>query len=175
MQSTWWSRGLSDTLATQIGSAMSTVTASMKEMTAVFEKQQRRLQVHSSSEDTCMVGALASHPCSQGGAEGKASLSLGGAASSHPCSEGGTPVPSSGRSAHSLEKWGTRGDLHIRGVDSDDSPSKHSVLSLEAGDVDEFDLAVQKLTTQKPIPGSPQPPPLGTPLMDNMYSKYMDE
>ena len=86
-----------------------------------------------------------------------------------------TPVPSSGRSAHSLEKWGTRGDLHLQGVDSDDSPSKHSVLSLEAGDVDEFDLAVQKLTTQTTIPGSPQPPPLGTPLMDNMYSKYMDD
>ena len=45
---------------------------------------------------------------------------------------------------------------------------------MEAGDVDEFDLAVQKLTTQKNT-GSPQPPPLGTSLMDNMYSKYMDE
>ena len=125
---------LGDTLATE----MSTVAASMKEMTAAFEKQQRHLQVHSSSEDTCMVGAFASRPCSQGGAEGKASLSFGGAASSHPCSEGGTPhdfknhgcqsppktpVPSSGRSAHSLEKWGTRGDLHLQGVDSDDSPS----------------------------------------------------
>ena len=54
---------LGDTLATRIGSAMSTVAASMKEMTAAFEKQQRRLQVHS-SEDTCMVGALASRPCS---------------------------------------------------------------------------------------------------------------
>ena len=181
---------LGDTLDTRIGSAMSTVAASMKEMTAAFEKQQRRLQVHSSSEDTCMVGALASRPCSQGGADGTASLSFGGAASSHPCSEGGTlydfknhgcqsppksPVPSCGRSVHSLEKWGTRGDLHLQGVDSDDSPSKHSVLSLEAGDVDEFDLAVRKMTTQKTIPGSPQPPPLGTPLMDNMYSTYMDE
>ena len=31
---------LGDALATQIGSAMSTVAASMKEMTAAFEKQQ---------------------------------------------------------------------------------------------------------------------------------------
>ena len=75
---------LGDTLATRIGSAMSTVAASMKEMTADFEKQQRCLQVH-------------------------------------------------------------------------------------------FDLAVRKMITQKTIPGSPQPPPLGTPLMDNMYSTYMDE
>ena len=82
---------LGDTLATQIGSAMSTIAASMKEMTAAFGKQQRHLQVHSSSEDTCMVSALASRPCSQGGAEGKASLSFGGAASLYPCSEGGTP------------------------------------------------------------------------------------
>ena len=73
---------LGDALTTQIGSIISTVAASMKEMTAAFEKQQRHLQVHSSSEDTCMVGALASRPCSQGGAEGKASLSFGGAASS---------------------------------------------------------------------------------------------
>ena len=162
----------------------------MEEMTAAFEKQQRHLQVHSSSEDTCMVGALASRPCPQGDTEGKASSSFEGAASSHPCSEGDTPydfknhgcqsppkspVPSSGRSAHSLKKWGTRGDLHLQGVDSDDSPSKHSVQRLEAGDVDEFDLAVRKMTTQKIIPGSPKPPPLGTPLMDNVYSKYMDE
>ena len=63
----------------------------LKETTVAFEKQQRHLQVHSSSEDTCLVGALASRPCSQGGAGGMASLSFGKAASSHPCSEGGTP------------------------------------------------------------------------------------
>ena len=38
-------RRLGDTLATRIGSAMSTIAASMKEMTAAFEKQQRHLQV----------------------------------------------------------------------------------------------------------------------------------
>ena len=55
------------------------------------------------------------------------------------------------------------------------TPLLSTILRLEAGGVDEFDLAVRKMITQKTIPGSPQPPPLGTPLMDNMYSTYMDE
>ena len=170
---------LGNTLATQIGSTMGNVEESMKKMTVAFEKQQRHLQVHSSSEDTCLVGALASCPCSQGGAGGKASLSFGRAASSRPCSEGGTPHDFKNHGCQSPPAipvpWGPKGYLPLQGVDSDDSPSKHSVLSLEAGDVDEFDLAVQKLTIKNTLPGSPQPPQLGTPLMDTLCSKYMDE
>ena len=173
---------LGNTLATQIGSAMGNVAESMKEMAAAFEKQQRHLQVHSSSEDTCLVGALASRPCSHGSAGGKVSLSFGRAASSCPCLEGGGGTPYDFKN-HGCQSplatpvpWDPKGDLPLQGVDSDDSPSKHSVLSLEAGDVDEFDLAVQKLTTKNTLPGSPPPPPqLGTPLMDTLYSKYMDE
>ena len=61
---------LGNTLATQIGSTMANVADSMKEMTAAFEKQHRCPQVYSSSDDTCVVGALTSHSCSQDGAGG---------------------------------------------------------------------------------------------------------
>ena len=62
-------------LATQIGSAMATIADPKKEMTAAFAKQHRRPQVYSSSDDTCVVDALAPRSCSRDGAEGKSSLS----------------------------------------------------------------------------------------------------
>ena len=75
-------------------------------------------------------------------------------------------------SSHSLTKWDTRNDLAL---DSDESPSKHSVISLEAGDIDEFDVAVQQLTTMPVLPpNSPPNPPIVTPV-DTLYNTYMEE
>ena len=112
-------------------------------MTAAFEKQKRR-QVYSSYENTCAVGALASSSCSQDGSEGK-SLSFVEVTRKReaPCStsEGsaqydftvhGSKMPtdvvslSPRHSTHSLTKWATKPNLAL---DSDDSPSKHSIIS----------------------------------------------
>ena len=63
-----------------------------------------------------------------------ASLSFGRAASSRPCSEGVTPYDFKNHGCQSPTAtpvpWGPKGDLPLQGVDSDDYPSKHSVLSL---------------------------------------------
>ena len=177
---------LGTTLASTIGTAMANVADSMKHMTATFEKQKRQ-QVYSSYEDACEVGALASRSCSQDGAGGK-SLSFVEVTRKReaPCStsEGGAQydftvhgskkptnvVSSSPRhSTRSLTKWATKPDLALN---SDDSPSEHSVISLEAGNVDEFDVAVQQLTTMPVLP--PTSPPNGTPV-DTLYNTYMEE
>ena len=177
---------LGTTLASTVGTAMANVADSMKHMTAAFEKQKRR-QVYSSFEDTCAVGTLASRSCSQDGAEGKSpsfvevthekeaprSTSEGGAQydfTVHGSKKPTDVVSSSPRhSTRSLTKWATKPDLAL---DSDDSPSKHSVISLEAGDVDEFDVAVQQLTTMPVLP--PTSHPNGTPV-DTLYNTYMEE
>ena len=165
---------LGNTLATQIGSAMANVADSMKEMTAAFEKRHQRLQVYSSSDDTSVVGALASCSCSQDGAEGGSSLSLAKSrkrGASHSISVDGAdceftshgyqpthpdkPVSSPPQHfSHSLTKWSTKPTLHL---DSDDSPSKHSVISLDAGNVDEFDVSAQQLTNMPAPPQSSSP------------------
>ena len=118
-----------------------------------------------------MEDALASRSCSQDGAKGKSSLSLAKShergASRSVSADGAdcdfTPhgyQPTVARS-RSLTKWSTKPALNL---DSDDSPSKHSVVSLEAGDVDEFDVAAQQLTA---IPTGTQ--------VDTFYNKYMEE
>ena len=176
---------LGNTLTTQIGSAM-------KEMKSVFEKQHQRLQAYSSSDDTCVVGTLASCSRSQNGADCKSSLSLAksserGASRSvsadradcdftphgYQTTQPDKPVISpSQRSSHSLTKWSTKPTLNL---DSDDSPSKHSVLSLGAGDVDEFDVAAQQFTTM-PVPPQSSSPTLAIgDQVDTFYNKYMEE
>ena len=167
------------TLTTQIGSAMAIVADSMKEMTAAFEKQHQHPQVYSSSDNNCVVDALASRSCSQDGERGTShSVSMDVAASdftphgyqpTHPAS----PVTSLPQcSSCSLNKWSTKSTLDF---DSDDSPSKHSVNSLEAEDVDKFDVAARQLTamTVSP-PGSSPTLPTGS-QVDTFYNKYMEE
>ena len=54
-------------------------------------------------------------------------------------------------------------------------PFKHSVISLEAGDVDGFDESAQQLTAMPVPPQSSSPTlPTGTPV-DSFYNKYMEE
>ena len=168
---------LGNTLATTIGTAMANVADSMQHMTAAFEKQNRQ-QVYSSYEDTCAVGALASRSCSQDDTQGKTPslfertrereaprlTSEGGA--QYDFKNHGSKKPTNvaslapRHSTHSLTKWDTKNDLAL---DSDESPSKHSVISFEAGDIDEFDVAVQQLTTMPVLPpNSPPNPPIVT-------------
>ena len=139
-----------------------------------------------------MVDALASRSCSQDGAEGKSSLSLAksrewgashsvsadsadcdftphGCQPTHPVGPVSSPPQCSPRL---LTKWSTKPALNL---DSDDSPSTHSVISLEAGDVDEFDVAAHQLTAMPvPPPGSFPALPTGV-QVDTFYNKYMEE
>ena len=117
-------------------------------MTAAFENQQQCLQVYSSSEDNCMVGTVTSHSCAKGthlcllGSPTKgmnqvsflravvivtSKIKVANILAGHPASL------SPRDSAYSLTNWNTK---HNPTLDSDESPSKHYVLSLETRDVD---------------------------------------